>query len=250
MMVPIEKIESNYGTINILKSRSTGAVLYELEGYRQSMADTNGTSLAPYIHAIFGLLSQAKARNILLIGGAGGTLATMLARTRRKPTIVDINPISRNLARQYFHLPETVDWHVADGKAFLRAHSDRYDAIVLDAYHGQHIPTHLLTERFFGLVRDHLAPKGAVFANVHVKHDFDDYPDRVAKTMTETWSGVRVLDAVGLCDRNAIVMAGAVSHLRAPGLLVRPATDASGIDDELARLQFRAWKTSRWDFGR
>ncbi len=249
-MEQIEEIESDYGTINIFKSRSTGAVIYELGGANQSAADGNGTSLASYIHAIFGLLSQAKARNILLIGGAGGTLATMLARARRKATIVDINPVSFKLAKQYFGLPQTVICHVADGKAFLRSDTNTYDAIVLDAFHGDRIPSHLQSPVFFGLVRDRLTSRGAVFANVHVKHDFDDYADRVAKIMKAAWTHVRVLDAEGVCGRNAIVMAGQVTHLRAPYLLVPPVTNAGGIDNELARLRFRAWKVSRWDFGR
>jgi len=246
----LEEIESDHGTINIFKNRSTGAVLYQLEGCGQSSADSNGTSLASYIHAIFGLLSQAKARNILLIGGAGGTLATMLARARRKATIVDVSPVSFTLARQYFRLPESVICRVADGKAFLDSDTDSYDAIVLDAFHGDRIPAHLRTSEFFGLVRGRLTPRGAVFANVHVKHDFDDYADRLAKTMADTWPVVRVLDAQGICDRNAIVMAGRVSHLRAPSLLVPPSTDSGGIDRELARLRFRSWKVSRWEFGR
>jgi len=249
-MEQIEEIETDYGTINIYKKRSTGAVIYELGGANQSYADSNGTSMASYIHAIFGLLSQAMARNILLIGGAGGTLATMLSRARRKATIVDVNPVSFKLAKQYFGLPKTVICHVADGKAFLRSDTNTYDAIVLDAFHGDRIPSHLQSPAFFELVRAHLTPRGAVFANVHVKHDFDDYADRVAKTMKNTWIDVRLLDAEGVCGRNAIVMAGRVSHLHAPDLLVPPVTNATGIDNELARLRFRAWKVSRWDFGR
>lgn len=249
MMEQLEEIESDFGTINIFKSRSTGALLYELGGCSQSSADGNGTSLASYIHAIFGLLTQAKARNILLIGGGGGTLGTMLARARRKTAIVDVNPASFKLAKEYFGLPDSVVCHVADGKSFLRDAAATYDAIVLDAFHGDSIPSHLQSARFFGLVREHLTPRGAVFANVHVKHDFDDYADRVAKTMRSVWTDVRVLDAEGICGRNAIVMAGRVSHLRAPDLLVRPRTKADGIDHELARLRFRAWKVSRWVFG-
>lgn len=248
-MEQIEEIKSDYGTINIFKSRSTGELIYELGGCSQSSADGNGTSMASYIHAIYGLLSQAKARNILLIGGAGGTLATMLARGHRKATIVDVNPVSFTLAKQYFALPKTVICHVADGKAFLRSDTNTYDAIVLDAFHGDRIPSHLQSSAFFRLVRDHLTPRGAVFANVHVKHDFDDYADIVAKTMKNTWIDVRLLDAEGICGRNAIVMAGRVWYLRAPDLLVPPVTNAGGIDNELARLRFRAWKVSRWDFG-
>jgi spermidine synthase len=245
----LEEIESDYGTINIFQSRSTGAVIYELGGCNQSFADSNGTSLASYIHAIFGLLSQAKSRNILVIGGGGGTLATMLVRARCKATIVDVNPASVVLAKRYFALPESVICHTADGKAFLNADTNIYDAIVLDAFHGDRIPSHLQSPRFFELVRNHLTPRGVVFANVHVKHDFDDYADGIAKKMRTAWADVRVLDAEGVCGRNAVVMAGRVSHLRAPPLLVSPQTNASNIDDDLARLKFRAWKVSRWDFG-
>jgi spermidine synthase len=248
-MEQIEEIESDYGTISLFKSRSTGELIYELGGCSQSSADANGTSMASYIHAIFGLLSQAKARNILLIGGGGGTLATMLVRARRKATIVDVNPVSFTLAKQYFGLPETVVCHVADGKTFLRGEKTTYDAIVLDAFHGDCIPSHLQSPRFFSLVRERLTSRGAVFANVHVKHDFDDHADRIAKSMKTAWANVRMLDAEGVCGRNAIVMAGRVSHLRAPYLLVPPVTNAGGIDNELARLRFRAWKVSRWDFG-
>ena len=248
-MDKLEAIESDFGPINIFQNRSTGEVLYQHDGWGQSTADGNGTSLASYIHAIFGLLTQAKARDILLIGCAGGTLATMLARAGRKPTIVDLMPVSFALARQYFRLPETVICHAADGDAFLRSDPQGYDAIVLDAFLGDLIPAHLQSAEFFGLVRDRLTPGGAVFANVHVKHDFDDYADRLAKTMRSVWPEVRVLDAQGVCNRNAIVMAGEVSRLRAPRLLAPPMTNAGGIDSELARLRFRPWKSSRWDFG-
>jgi spermidine synthase len=249
-MEQVEKIQSAHGTIEIFRDRATRAVLYQVEGCRQSAADSIGTSLASYIHAIYGLLSQAKARGVLLIGGAGGTLATMLARARRKATIVDIDPLSFTLARQYFGLPDTVTCHVADGEAFLNCCTQDYDAIVVDAFRGDCIPAHLQSPGFFALVRGRLTPGGAVFVNVHVKHDFDDYADRLANTMKDRWGDARVLDALGICDRNTIVMAGRVTELRAPRLLVSPATNAGGIESELARLRFRPWKASRWDFGR
>ena len=53
------------------------------------------------------------------------------------------------------------------------------------------------------------------------------------------------LDAPGVTDRNAIVMAGAVARLRAPQLLVRPVVNPHVIQMELGRLKFRAEK-SRW----
>jgi spermidine synthase len=246
---PLAQIETEYGTIRVTRTEATGVLTYEVGGRRQGAADKNGVSLAYYIHAIFSLLTQAGARDVLMIGGAGCTLGTMLARKGRNAAIVDVNPASFAVARQHFGLPESVACHVADGEAFLRARTERYDAIVLDAFHGDDIPGHLLAPEFFRLVRDRLAPGGVFLANVLVKHDFDDAADRAAANMSGAWSTVRLLDTVGVCDRNAIVLAGQVSRLCAPKMLMRPRTDASAIDGQLRRLQFRRWKTSRWDFG-
>jgi len=247
-MIKMEEISSDFGTIDILKSRSTGMVIYYVDGSNQSVADSHGISLAPYVHALFGLLSLAKARTILIIGCGGGTLATMLAHARRKVTMIDINPVSFSLAKQYFSLPDTVVCHVEDGKSFLRNDKASYDAIVLDAFHGDQTPSHLNSPRFFELVRDRLKDRGAVFVNVSVDNDFDDHADRVANRMTSVWQNVRVLDSEGVQGRNAVVMAGRVAHLRAPYLIVTPETDANAIDKSLKRMKYRAWDIARWGY--
>ncbi len=249
LMTQVEEIKTAFSTINIFHNPATGVTIYEVGGCHQSSADSEGTSLASYIHAIFSLLTQAKARNILIIGCGGGTLGTMLVRARRKTTIVDVDPASFTIARRYFGLPASIVCHVADGEAFLRGETQTYDAIVLDAFHGENIPTHLQTPEFFSLVQKRLTPMGAVFANIRVGHDFDKGPDLVAKNMRTAWTDVRVLDAEGVCGRNAIVMAGKVSRLREPRLLVRPKIDSQLISFELERMRFRAWNVSRWAFG-
>jgi len=248
-MIPIDEIETEFGPINISKNPATGALIYQVGGRQQGAVDSNGTSLAYYIHAIFGLLTQAKGHNILMIGGAGCTLGTMLARAQRKVTIVDVNRESFVVARQHFGLSNSVICHVAEGELFLRGATDTYDAVVLDAFHGDHVPSHLKSAQFCGLVRERLAPGGAFFANILVLNDFDDCADRLAKNMKGVWPDVRVLDSVGIRNRNAIVMAGRVSQLREPDLLIRPEANAKVIKNELGRLQFRRWKASRFHFG-
>jgi spermidine synthase len=248
-MIPVEEIPTEYGTISISQNPSTGALTYAVDGQRQCAMDSGGISLAYYIHAFYGLLVQANASRVLMIGGAGCTLGVLLAGGEGQVTIVDINPASFDVARRHFGLPQSVICHVAEGEVFLRSDTSLYDAIVLDAFHGEHIPPHLQTPEFFELVRRRLAPGGAVFANLLVKHHRDDCADRIAKSMKQVWPDVRVLDTVGPADRNAIVMAGAVSQLREPRLLVRPQTNPEVIQEELGRMQFRAWKSSRWPFG-
>ena len=243
-MIKLDTVESEFGTITVFKKKSTSTITYEQGGCCQSEADSNGVSLASYIHAIFGLIAQTKARRILMIGCAGGTLATMLAQAGCKVTIIDVNPASFVLAKRYFSLPDSVKCQVADGKSFLRADTRTYDAIVLDAFHGDHIPAHLKSLRFHQLVADRLSRRGAVFANVHVKHDLDHHADRIAASLSNVFHDVRLLDSTGYDGRNAIVMGGAVSSLRIPEMMVPPAADRHAIESELATMKFRAWRAS------
>ena len=239
-MIKVEDCETSFGTILIFKMRATGATLYEQGGCCQSEADINGVSLASYVHALYGLLLQTNAQKILLIGCGGGTLGTMLARSKRSVTIVDVNPASFVLARRYFALADNIDCKVADGKEFLRSAEQTYDAIVLDAYHGERIPPHLKSSQFFQLLGSRLAPGGVVFANIHVKYDLDDDADRIASCMNEVWAEVRLLDSKEIGARNVIVMAGAVSGLDEPLMLMPPAHGCDEIESELAAMGFCA----------
>src|SRR5215471_722422 len=212
-MIVLDVIDSAFGTIEVLQRRSSGSVLYKQGGVFQSEADQNGASLASYIHAIYGLLLQNNALNVLVIGCGGGTLATMLANSGRNVTMIDINPASFAVARKYFKLPAKVTCHATDGKSFLRRSLDLYDAIVIDAYHGDRVPAHLESSEFFALARRRLSAAGSVFANVHLENDHDRHADQIAASMGKVWDDIRILDSEGVPDRNAIVMAGAVSQL-------------------------------------
>ena len=204
------------------------------------MADRNGVSLAEYIHALFGLLLQGKPRHVLVIGGAGGTLATMLTRRGIRVTLVDINPAAFDIARLYFQMPAAVDCRIGDGAAFLRRNRARYDAIVLDAFSEEKIPRHLLKTAFFRLVKNRLKRGGIFLINITVLDDEDPVPDGICWALKSVWRKVRLLDSDGYVDRNAIAMAGAVGGLKRPGLRMKPKTGARALRKELSQLAFRA----------
>jgi SAM-dependent methyltransferase len=241
-MITLAQLSSTHGEVAILHHQATGRVLYRQGEWYQSEADARGVSLAPYIHAIYGLLLQGGSRDVLMIGCGGGTLATMLRQAGVEVAIVDVAAHSFSLARRYFQLPADVACHVADGHDFLRAHAALYDAIVLDAYEGDRIPAHFLTESFLQLVKARLRQPGCMLANIHVLHDFDPAPDRFACLVESVWRDVRLLDARGTVNRNAIVMAGEVAGLAAPALMAPPDAGGEEIAHELARLAFRPWQ--------
>lgn len=245
-MIRIAKYHSDFGNIEVLRAKDTGAFIYRQGGCYQSECDPDGVSVVPYIHAIFGLLAQMQASDILMIGCGGGSLGTMLHRAGARVAIVDINSSAFQIARKHFGLPREIDCHVADGRDFLRADRHRYDAIVLDAYSGRRIPDHLCSETFFGLVQTRLRnSSGCLLANVHARHDLDMMPDRIAAKLNRVWADVRLLDTRGLPDRNALAMAGKVRDLVQPALLMPPSVGADEIERDLSLLAFRTRRLYR-----
>jgi spermidine synthase len=224
----------------IEQDNATGRVSFWERDTHHSAADKNGISLGEYIHAIYGLLRQAKARDVLMLGCGGGTLATMLHRAGAKVTVVDIDPRALEIARAYFHMPPSIACHVDDAARFLRRARHRYDAIVLDAYGDSGLPRHLATPAFFRLAKSRMTARGAVFAaNLMVADDDDPAPLRVTAAMRKVWRCLRLLDAEGWDDRNAIALAGAVRALKRPRLLMPPRRNARKLAAGLKTLKFR-----------
>jgi len=224
----------------IIRDDTTGKVSYWQGEYHQSAADRNGVSTADYIHAMYFFLMQAGARDVLMIGCGGGTLATMLVRSQVQVTVVDLHKFSFDIARKYFQLPETVTCHVADGIQYLKANRARHDAIVLDAFGKDGMPAAFMQPGFFKLARSRLKARDSLFLmNVIVEDDDDRTPDIMVRAMRAQWGRVRLLDTDGWTDRNAVIAAGAVTNLKKPKVLMHPRPGAAKMERQLDILDWR-----------
>jgi spermidine synthase len=225
----------------IIRDEASGKVSYWQGEYHQSAADGAGVSTADYIHAMHYFLMQAQAREVLMIGCGGGTLATMLTRAGVKVTAVDLHRFSFTIARKYFGLPKGVVCHVGDGIRWLKRHRQRYDAIVLDAFGKHGMPDAFMRAPFFKLAKTRLKPRGGLFLmNVIVADDDDRIPDRLVRLMRRIWSRARLLDTDGWTDRNAVIAAGAVARLGKPKVLLPPRPGGQKLARELDILDWRA----------
>jgi spermidine synthase len=82
--------------------------------------------------------------------------------------VVELDPGVIAAGKTYFGLQETDKVHFieGDGRVYLNRHKDLYDLILLDAFRELGVPFHLLTREFYTLVKERLAPGGAVASNV------------------------------------------------------------------------------------
>jgi len=87
----------------------------------------------------------------------------------------EINPeVLRMARRHFFYLADCrTQWDVVLGDARLSLEAQppqRFDILVVDAFSGDAVPTHLLTQEAFEVYRKHLAPGGVIA--VHVSNTY------------------------------------------------------------------------------
>jgi spermidine synthase len=110
------------------------------------------------------------AKRVLFIGLGGGSAPKRMWRDfpNVEIEVAELDPVVAEVARRYFALPSSPRLRVTveDGRRFLLARDDRWDAIGIDAFFSDSIPFHLTTREFVELARDRLTPGGVIVTNV------------------------------------------------------------------------------------
>ncbi len=106
----------------------------------------------------------------LMIGLAGGSVARFIRSARPDVTldVVELDPEVVRVAERYFGVEADGGMRIQaeDGRMFVKRTTDRYDWVILDAFHADSMPHHLATAEFFNEVRGILTPRGVVTMNV------------------------------------------------------------------------------------
>jgi spermidine synthase len=107
---------------------------------------------------------------VAILGNAAGTTARALGVYYPRADIdgVELDPAVSRVGRRYFGLDDNprLTVHDADARPFLRRTDERYDLVIVDAYHQPYVPFYLATREFFELVRERLTPGGVLALNV------------------------------------------------------------------------------------
>jgi len=178
----------------------------------------------------FAALERPPGR-VAILGNAAGTAARMYGHYFPAARVdgVEIDGELTEIGRRYFDLSgPNLHTHTADARPWLRRSEGDYDVIVVDAYRQPYIPFYLTTSEFFDLVREKLAPGGAVVVNIGHPEDNDDLERAVAATMATAFPTV-IRDP--LEDSNTLLLGSA-----APASPERLLAAIGGLPDDLGNL--------------
>ena len=148
-----------------------------------------------------------------VIGLGTGTLAAY-GRAGDTLRFYDINPLVIDIAKNYFTYlsdsPAHIDISVGDARLSLEQEpSQQFDILVIDAFSGDAIPVHLLTEEAFQLYWKHLKPDGILA--VHISNRYLDLAPVVAAGAQDSGKQIRLVendddDRFGVFDSSYVLV--------------------------------------------
>jgi spermidine synthase len=156
----------------------------------QSRVLPGGEADVMYVRLMATLL--AGRADALLLGCGGGALATMLHRRGSRVTIVEVNPISFQLARTFFWMPNGIECITADVRDLVCPQARTFDVIGIDVGGPRFSYEKVLTPATIARVRRALRAGGRIAVNISLEAPDDPVPGRIADRLAavglEVWA--------------------------------------------------------------
>lgn len=171
----VARLETEYNDLFIDKRGSLLGLssMFKRHDYVESIIDLKDPDAMTLLYTRImpvALAYPQETKRILMMGLGAGSISTYLGRAMPDTQIdvVELDPGVIAVGKKYFGLRETdkVRFIESDGRVYLNRHKDTYDLILLDAFRELGVPFHMLTREFYALLKEHLAPGGAVASNV------------------------------------------------------------------------------------
>lgn len=176
----IHRVNSNFGRLQVLQTQD-GTRRYYLNDYltqnTYDPAARQSTSMFTYALHDLAVIHTERNDDVLCIGLGVGIVPSKFAAEGARVDVVEINPASPPVARDFFDCDlAKLNLHIDDARHFLNETKKRYDAVILDAFLGDSSPSHLMTREAFAAIRRVLKPAGVLVINSFCEfergHDF------------------------------------------------------------------------------
>lgn len=177
----LARFNGQNGEITIIEERTSGARLYHEAGVDQSYVLPGGHPGLQYICFMAALLMGNP--DIVLFGCGGGALATELHKKGSYVTVVDNNPVSFSIARQFFWMPRGIACVVDEMTDYLARIAHHYPAIGVDIGGPCFDYEDALDNVACALLARSLAPGGTIAINIACDWAEDQTPDLIAERL-------------------------------------------------------------------
>ena len=189
---PVEVQRNFYGVLRIFEvdadvperhrfEMKHGNILHGMQFVNEKKRELPTTYYGPEsgVGLMLRVCKTDRPRRIGVVGLGAGTLAAY-GKPGDTMRFYEINRDVIRLANQYFSFmndsPAKIETVLGDARLSLEHEEPRnFDILVLDAFSGDAIPTHLLTKEAFGVYRRHLKPDGILAVHISNLH-FDLRP--------------------------------------------------------------------------
>lgn len=184
----LEKARSLYRNVVIVEEKNKRYMRFESRRKRksnQACIDLNNPKRLVFEYVQGMMASYAvnpQPKRVLIIGLGGGVLSNVINEISPQAEIinVDIDPVVVKFARKYFNYRENsqVKTVISDGRVFVKRallKAEKFDWIILDAFNGDYIPEHLMTQEFLTEAKQLLTPNGLLVANTFSTSQLYDY---------------------------------------------------------------------------
>ena len=184
----IHKERSLYRNMVVTESNQERCLVFTVKRRakaRQSCMDLNNPDRLVFRYAQVAMTSfalQAEPETILVIGLGGGTLpnAYKVLLPEAEVTSVEIDPAVIKVAKEYFAYEESEKLKTIkkDARVFVKQQlreETKYDLIILDAFNGDYIPEHLMTQEFLQEVKGLMHAESVLVSNTFSSSSLYDH---------------------------------------------------------------------------
>jgi spermidine synthase len=234
----LEQREGYYQTIRVFTDGVSSVQMHLGPNFETVVNLSTGEPEFPYAKKMVELAGDPAGKKVLIIGGAGHSIAHGLERLGAQVTEVEIDPFVVQLSDTYFGTIKGKEL-VEDGRTYVdQAASNQFDYVMLDAFNGvNYIPPQLTTREFFESVRRVLKPGGRLFMNLIAVPSgprSDSYRS-IATTIAAVFKDVRSSQMQGETIRNIMIAASQSEMSDLP--YAKAPTDGTILTDDLNPIE-------------
>lgn len=118
-----------------------------------------------------GVFFTGVPQKALMIGLGGGGINRLFNTAFTTSTLqtVDVDAMALELSKKHMGFTESDRNRVEimDGRRYVKKSNEKWNWVILDAFHGGYIPFHLKTKEFYEEIKKILAPGGLLLSNLH-----------------------------------------------------------------------------------